>query len=74
MRFIELKEYYYSKGAYRTKPVLCNAAEISSITEACDPGFTGTYVMMNNGKCFRVKDTYQDIVKMIESESKGGIR
>lgn len=67
--FIELQEYYYRGGGYLTKPLLLNINEISSIID--DDGHDYTEhrtIVMNNKKIYYVKDSYADIVRMINGD------
>ena len=65
MNFIELHEYYYHNGAYLTKPLMCNVNEISNVSEGNDKYIDTTYITMVNGKSYRVKETYKEIIQEI---------
>ena len=66
MKFIELNEWVYKNGGYITYPVSCNIEEISNVQE-CDGGYSPDYclVTMRNGKSFKVREKYRDIISRI---------
>ena len=64
--FIELQEYYYIGSCYRTTPLLLNVNEISTVIEDDGRHYTDTRaVVMNNGKVYYVKDSYEDIARKV---------
>lgn len=67
--FIELQEYHYRGGGYLTKPLLLNVDEISTVIEDDGHGYVrGRRVVMNNRKTYYVKDSYADIVRMLNGD------
>lgn len=63
---IKLNEAYYRNGCYQSSPLIVNTDEIEAINEDHSGYEDFVYVHMKSGKCFRLKDKYKDVLKMLE--------
>lgn len=65
---IRLNEAYYINGCYQSLPLIVNTDEIEAINEDRSGYFDFVYIHMKSGKCFRLKDKYEDVIKKLEIE------